>query len=73
MIDEKTRRELIDAGWKPPVVTDYEPWRPALAAYWEQRGFPGAATRILDGCILDSSDKETINGMAAARSVMPPE
>jgi hypothetical protein len=73
MITEKTRRELIDAGWKPPAVTDYDIWRPALAAYWEQRGYPGAGQRILKGAPLDLSDKETINGMAAARSFMPPE
>lgn len=73
-IDNETRRELIDAGWKPPVVSDYEPWRPALAAYWLAKGYVSASQRYEDPkTILDHSDKEIINAMAAARPHMPPE
>lgn len=66
MIDEKMRASLIELGWKPPAVSDYEAWRPALAAYYRAVSLPTHGDCIERGDDLGLSDKSHIEGIAAA-------
>ncbi len=57
-VDEIMRRDLIDAGWRPPLSDDdYEAWRPALLQFRAAMDWNIEARMPLDKCDRDMIDK----------------
>lgn len=47
-------------------MTDYESWRPALAAFYRREAMPQHAENLERGCSLSASDRNLIEALAAA-------
>jgi hypothetical protein len=67
-IDDDVRRDLIAAGWRPPLTDDdYEAWRPALLAFRSAWGWGATKARTP----LDSVDREHIDHLREAFALAP--
>ena len=72
MIDQETRAALISEGWVPPkvLIDDYEPWRAAIIAFWQDQNVTAAT--LIAGDPFDESDKRAARRLAALQLLMPP-